>query len=149
MYANALALGLVTAVDTGAKSSDFSGGDLINFLQFGVVGLLVVLFMTRKGIVPEWTLRVAEERAAAERATLLEAATAERLDLAKRLSDKEAQVERLQGIYEDVVLPALFRATEANLHYEEQAGRAADRPSSRTARTRRAPTARDGDDGES
>lgn len=135
MYANLTALALVTAANATSTTTELpSGGDILSFLQFGVVGLLVVLFMTRKGVVPEWTLRIAEERAEAERKTLLEAANAERTELLRRLADKEAQVERLQGIYEEVVLPALFRATEMNMAYEEAHSARADRPTSRTRR---------------
>lgn len=144
MYLNLYALALVTAADT---TQPVSGGDILSFLQFGVVGLLVVLFMTRKGIVPEWTLRTEEKRAAAERAALIEAATNERTELAQRLADKEAQVERLQGIFEEQVLPALWRATEMNRAYEEfEARMGSERASTRTPRTRRGPAAKGGDD---
>lgn len=125
-----------------------SGDSILQFLQFGVVGLLVVLLATRKGFVPEWSLRNEEIRAAeertrlidaanAERARLIEAAASERAELTQRLADKETQVNRLQALFEEQMLPALWRATDVNTRYLEELEEQRIQRSAKSARPRR------------
>jgi hypothetical protein len=98
-----------------------SGVDITQLVQYGVLGLVLLLVILRKYLVPEWTLKAAEERAAAERA-----------DLERRLNESEAQLARFRQIFEEQMIPALLIATDTNKRYVTEmehariAGRATD-----------------------
>jgi uncharacterized protein YlxW (UPF0749 family) len=103
-----LSLAAVTAATTqaSATSTSFNVWDLV---QFGLLGIGFACLVTGKGIVTERELRKAEERHAAREADLKEENT--------RLRD---QVDRLQGITEQQMIPALTRATEIVAKYTEE-----------------------------
>lgn len=72
------------------------------------LAVIVGMLLARKGLVPEWTLNEADKRAEeykAERDKALE-------DLAQ-----------MQTFFEEQVIPALTRATDANTRYLEEAQR--------------------------
>lgn len=86
---------------------------LSSFLQYGPLGIVLICLLFRKYLVPEWTLKAAEERARLEKD-----------DLAKRLSEAQEQLDRLQDVFQDQLIPALTRATEVNARYNDELQRA-------------------------
>lgn len=112
-------IALATASPSAAASS--ASLDITQVLQFGLLGLIFLCLVFRKFIVPEWTLKAAEERSDREKA-----------ELATRLSETREQLERLQAVFQDQMIPALTRATEINARYTEELQKArytkSDRP---------------------
>ena len=96
----------VYAAATDAATVPF---DITQLLQFGLLGLIFLCLVFRKFIVPEWTLKAAEARAAEDRA-----------DLHQRLEATQTQVRLLQETYEKQLIPALTRATEVNGRYADE-----------------------------
>jgi hypothetical protein len=95
-----------------AATTPPSGGvpfDITQVLQFGLLGLIFLCLVFRKFIVPEWTLKQAEERAQKEKD-----------DLAMRLSETREQLDKLQAVFQDQMIPALTRATEINARYTDE-----------------------------
>lgn len=91
---------------TGGGSNNF---DFITpFLNVGLVGVLLLMFVLRKGIVPEWVLKQAEERHKAELA-------------AKDADIKELKEMVKQGteLYNTQVVPAFTRSIDVNREYLE------------------------------
>ncbi len=83
--------------------------DITQILQFGLLGLIFVCVLLKKFLVPEWTLKQAEERAEAEKAELTE-----------RLNQTRDQLSKLQDVFQDQMIPALTRATEINARYTDE-----------------------------
>jgi hypothetical protein len=83
--------------------------DITSILQFGLLGLIFLCIVFRKFVVPEWTLKSAEERAEKEKA-----------DLEARLKETREQLERLQLVFQEQMIPGLTRATEINARYTEE-----------------------------
>jgi hypothetical protein len=87
--------------------------DVTQVLQFGLLGLIFLCLVFRKFIVPEWTLKAAEERSAQEKEELI-----------KRLDETREQLDRLQDVFQDHMIPTLTRATEINARYTDELQRA-------------------------
>lgn len=105
---------LAAAGETAATAKDAAlPFDVTQVLQFGLLGLIFLCLVFRKFIVPEWTLKQTEERSAAEKA-----------ELARRLSETREQLDKLQDVFQDQMIPALTRATEINSRYNEELQRA-------------------------
>lgn len=108
-----------TAVTTAPSSSSTGGGvaampfDITQVLQFGILGLIFLCIVFRKFLVPEWTLKQAEDRA-----------NKEKEELAERLNETREQLDRLQDVFQTQMIPALTRATEINARYNEELQRA-------------------------
>ncbi len=103
-------LALVLAQQPAGGGADLGSlVDLSQLIQYGVLGLIFLCVILRKFVVPEWVLRQAEERAAAERA-----------ELTRRLEDTQAQVTRLQQVFEDQMIPTLTNASMINARYLEE-----------------------------
>lgn len=83
--------------------------DLITpFLNVGLVGVLLLMFVFRKGIVPEWVLRQTEERHKAE----LESRDADIKELKEMVRDGTE-------LYNTQVVPAFTRSIDVNREYLE------------------------------
>lgn len=103
---------LIAATGTTAAAAANSPAvpfDVTQVLQFGLLGLIFLCLVFRKFIVPEWTLRDAEKRSEAEKA-----------DLAARLAETREQLDKLQDVFQDQMIPALTRATEINARYTDE-----------------------------
>lgn len=103
---------LLVASEAASQGPDLTpklGFDVWNLVQFGFVGFVLVCFMIRKFLVPEWTLRQAEERHAQEMA-----------GKDAEIASLKSQVERLQGMTEQQMIPALTRSTEIVARYTEE-----------------------------
>lgn len=87
--------------------------DVTQVLQFGLLGLIFLCLVFRKFIVPEWTLKSQEERSAIEKA-----------ELAARLNETREQLEKLQTVFQDQMIPALTQATAINSRYTDELQRA-------------------------
>lgn len=87
--------------------------DVTSVLQFGLLGLIFLCLVFRKFIVPEWVLKQTEDRAAAEKE-----------DLTKRLNEAREQLEKLQDVFQDQMIPTLTRAVDINAKYNEEMQRA-------------------------
>ena len=98
----------ITAANT-ASSSPVPTIDIGTVLQYGLLGLVFLCIIFRKYLVPEWTLKQAEERHAAEKQ-----------ELAERLNQTREQLDRLQDVFQDQMIPVLTRATEVNARYLEE-----------------------------
>lgn len=114
-----------TAAETPAPQSTF---DLVTpFLNVGLIGVLLLMFVLRKGIVPEWVLRQAEERHKDELA-------------AKDADIKELKEMVRQGtdLYNTQVVPAFTRSIDVNREYLEllRENDKSHRPRPREPRTR-------------
>jgi hypothetical protein len=83
--------------------------DITQVLQFGLLGLIFLCLVFRKFIVPEWTLKAAEEHA-----------TAEKDELIRRLGETREQLDKLQDVFQDQMIPALTKATEINARYTDE-----------------------------
>ncbi len=98
--------GLVGAVTATPEAMPF---DITQVLQFGLLGLIFLCLVFRKFIVPEWTLKAQEERSDAEKA-----------EITKRLDETREQLDKLQSVFQDQMIPALTRATEINARYTDE-----------------------------
>lgn len=115
---------LLAALAAASETIKSSGADLTSVLtnslfQYGLLGLFVLCMIFRKFVVPEWVLKSAEERHAAELTARDE-----------RIAHLETQVQRLQDLATGELMPALTKAAEINARFvEEMAHRryAADR----------------------
>lgn len=97
--------------EQGADSASF---DLVTeLLRYGLLGLIFLCILFRKFLVPEWTLKTAEENARLEKE-----------DLLRRLAEAQEQLDKLQDVFQDQMIPALTRATEINARYNEELQRA-------------------------
>ncbi len=93
-------------------SGPTGGFTLWNLIQFGVIGLVLICLAARKWIVPEWVLKASEERQTADLAAK-----------DREIETLKAQVEKLQTVLQDQVIPALTRATEVAATYNEELAR--------------------------
>lgn len=96
-----------------APAADFASVIQGQILQFGLLGIGFLCVVFRKFVVPEWSLKLEEERARAEKE-----------ELARRLAETKEQLEKLQDVFQDRMIPALTRATEINARYNEELQRA-------------------------
>lgn len=87
--------------------------DLTQILQFGLLGLIFVCILLRKYLVPEWVLKEFQENSRAREA-----------EQTARLNETREQLDRLQDVFQDQMIPALTRATEINARYTEELQRA-------------------------
>lgn len=100
---------------------DGSGSDILNsmlpFLNFGIVGVLVVLVATKRVFVPKWSLDDLKEVNDAAMNALVEAHTRElgsRDTLIAALENDKTELkaanEKLTQLTQEKILPALFEA---------------------------------------
>jgi hypothetical protein len=106
----ALVAALTVGAQQGASSVPF---DIAQLLQYGLLGLIFLCILFRKFLVPEWTLKQAEERNQKEVD-----------DLQARLTETRQQLEKLQDVFQDQMIPVLTRATEVNARYIDEMKRA-------------------------
>ena len=94
----------------GAEASTASSTlDLITpFVNFGIIGVLVIMFVSRKFIIPEWVLREAQERHERELA-------ARDRDIAELKETLKAGTD----MYNTQVIPAFTRSIDVNREYNE------------------------------
>ncbi len=83
--------------------------DITQVLQFGLLGLIFLCLVFRKFIVPEWTLKQTEDRLVSEKE-----------DLTRRLAETRDQLNKLQDVFQDQMIPALTKATEINARYTDE-----------------------------
>lgn len=96
---------LATSHATEAKSAF----DYISpFVDVGLVGVLFLMFVFRKGIVPEWILKQTEERHKEE----IVAKNADIAELKRMVGD-------MTKLYNDQVVPAFTRSIDVNREYIE------------------------------
>lgn len=110
------------ATTSGNNSVDLIG----QWLQYGIIGVLILMFITRKFIVPEWVLKQAEERHAAEVAAK-----------DKRIAELEARLQAGTDIYIDKVVPALVASVDVNREILDRE-RSSEQPVRPTGRSRSA-----------
>lgn len=94
-----------------ASGGGGGGGNLdfiTPFLNVGLVGVLLLMFVLRKGIVPEWVLKQAEERHKEE----LAAKDADIKELKQMVKDGT-------DLYNTQVVPAFTRSIDVNREYLE------------------------------
>jgi F0F1-type ATP synthase membrane subunit b/b' len=104
-----IALALATATNSGGLAGS-PPVDIWGLIQFGFVGFVLVCMTIRKWIVPEWTLKAAEERH-------VEAVRSKDAEI----TALKSQVERLQDVTHNQTLPALLRSAEIVAKYNEEA----------------------------
>lgn len=90
MVSNALDIAAVLAVTGYVLAQEITAGPVINLIQFGVLGVFVILFIVRK---------------------IVSGLEVERLE--QRLSDKEELVEQLYASMKNELVPALVQNTVA------------------------------------
>lgn len=87
--------------------------DITQFLQFGLLGLIFVMIVAKKFLVPEWTLNQLSDAhilalgAKDERIASLEA---DKVELKENLA-------QLQALTRDQIIPALVRANQLSADY--------------------------------
>jgi hypothetical protein len=106
MFVTAAVAAALVAAQSPTSAVPF---DITQILQFGLLGLIFLCLIFRKFIVPEWTLKQAEEKSQAEKAELIE-----------RLTETREQLNSLQAVFQDKMIPALTRATEINARYTDE-----------------------------
>jgi hypothetical protein len=114
--------GLFAAATTDTPATT-QGFDIQIVLQYGLLGLIFLCLVFRKFIVPEWVLKSTEDRHEKEKA-----------ELADRLNHTREQLDKLQDVFQDQMIPALTRATEVNARYIEEMQRGRYRGSSGTTK---------------
>jgi hypothetical protein len=87
---------------TTPPSASAPAFNILDVLQFGLLGLIFLCVVLKRFVVPEWTLR----------------------DTEKRLDATREQLEALQQTFEQQMIPALTRATEVNARYTDELQRA-------------------------
>lgn len=90
------------------------------FVDVGLVGILFLMFVFRKGIVPEWILKQTEERHKEE----IAAKNADIAELKRMVGD-------MTKLYNDQVVPAFTRSIDVNREYIEVLRDRPDPPSRR------------------
>lgn len=100
---------ILAATNNAPKGTSLPTIDIGTVLQYGLLGLVFLCIIFRKYLVPEWVLKQAEERHAAEKQ-----------ELAERLNQTREQLDRLQDVFQDQMIPVLTRATEVNARYLEE-----------------------------
>jgi hypothetical protein len=124
---------LAHALPADAGGGVSGGWDAVTpFLNVGITGVVLLMLVFRKGIVPEWSLRDAEERIAR---------------LEARNTDLEDRLRDSTNLMMTQVMPVTTRAVDVTAdlldHLEEERGRRDDRRDDRREDTRgRAPRAR-------
>lgn len=103
-----LSNGVVALVQQSSDKATNSFSFITPFLNVGLVGVLLLMFVLRKGIVPEWVLKQTEERHATELA-------ARDADI-KELKD---MVRQGADLYNTQVVPAFTRSIDVNREYLE------------------------------
>ena len=83
--------------------------DITQILQFGLLGLIFLCLVFRKFIVPEWTLKAAEDRAEKEK-----------VEIQTRLNETREQLAKLQTVFQEQMIPTLTKASEINARYTEE-----------------------------
>lgn len=101
---------LIQAAADGSAAVPF---DITQILQFGLLGLIFLCVLFRKFLVPEWVLKATEDRNDKEKS-----------ELQARLGETREQLDKLQAVFEDQMIPALTRATEINARYTDELQRA-------------------------
>jgi hypothetical protein len=99
----------MSQIAAGALTTAPKSLDVVSLLQFGFVGFVLVCILARKFLVPEWVYREAQERNAKDLA-----------DERERNEKLTGQLERLQNVFQDQMIPALTRSTEVNATYNEE-----------------------------
>lgn len=102
MTGNMAALAAETTGEGSSNPFDF----ITPFLNVGLVGVLLLMFVLRKGIVPEWVLKQAEERHKAE----IEAKDAD-------IKELKEMVKQGTDLYNTQVVPAFTRSIDVNREY--------------------------------
>lgn len=87
--------------------------DITAVLQFGLLGLIFLCLVFRRYIVPEWVLKSTEDRA-----------NAEKEELTRRLNEAREQLQKMQDVFQDQMIPALTNATQVNAKYLDEMQRA-------------------------
>lgn len=105
-----VAIAMAAATNTPSPAPTASPPfDITEVLQYGLLGLIFLCIIFRKFIVPEWTLKQAEDRHALEKQ-----------ELAERLNQTREQLDRLQDVFQDQMIPALTKANEVNARYLDE-----------------------------
>lgn len=110
-----------------ASSTTVDLGQLGIFLQFGLLGVLFVMLITKKFVVPRWTLDALAESYARELA-LKDAIIADKED---DITELKGNLASLQTVMRDRALPALQEANRLQALYIEELARRDDRRGSR------------------
>lgn len=111
-----LGTGVAVNIAAAASGTTGTGLDLITpWLNIGIAGVLILMFVLRKGIVPEWVLRAAEERHTQECAAFT-----------ARIEKLEASLKDANNLIVGQVIPALTRSTDVNQRYVEEISVRAD-----------------------
>lgn len=130
IFLTTIFVNIAVAADSTTTTSSDSGGSfnfITPFLNVGLIGVLLLMFVLRKGIVPEWVLKQAEERHQRE----LSAKDADITEL-KRLVAESTKM------YNDQVVPAFTRSIDVNREYVELLRRQNDTPEHRAPNRRKA-----------
>lgn len=112
-----------------AQAAEPAGNDfsfLTPFLNVGLVGVLLLMFVFRKGIVPEWVLRQTEERHKLE----IEAKDND-------IRELKELVRQATELYNTQVVPAFTRSIDVNREYLELLREGANKRSTATKRASR------------
>lgn len=107
---------VIAAATTADPNGDVIS-QLLPFLNFGVVGLLVILIATKRVFVPKWTLddmketqeQYAQEREDAHEREITQM-NAQILNLENDKKELKTANEKLTQLTQDKILPALFEA---------------------------------------
>jgi hypothetical protein len=118
-----IAAHLATLVADTTTPTGSSGNGLIDqilpFLNFGIIGILVVLIVSKKWLVPAWTLEELKETHDRELAQK-DSVIADKDEDLKELKESTAA---LQALTREQVIPALVRANQLSADYVAELAR--------------------------
>lgn len=117
MAVSNLAMVVAAATDTTGSTGSEVINQLLPFLNFGIVGVLIVLIATKRVFVPKWSLDDLKESQEAALTALndshLREIASRDTQISTLESDKaelKATNEKLTQLTQDKILPALFEA---------------------------------------
>lgn len=115
---------VVSDTTGGDPSTSISLADLFSFAQFGLLGIFFVMLISKKWVVPKWTLDDLKESHARELQAKDEVVATQKADIA----ELKATVTELQDLTRDRMIPALVQANALSAAYVAELSRRASTP---------------------
>lgn len=119
MISSDLALMVSAASDSGDALGGVPLGTLFNIAQFGLLGVFFVMLISKKFVVPKWTLddlKEAHDRELAVKDEIIAAQKADIIELKRTVAE-------LQSLTSEKMIPALVQANTLSAAYVAELAR--------------------------
>lgn len=113
----------LTAAATATDAGGFDLSQIFTFAQFGLLGIFFVLLVSKRYVVPKWTLddlKEAHERELKVKDDILDSYKADIVELKRTVQD-------LQALTSEKMIPALVQANTLSAAYVSELARRGDR----------------------